>query len=272
MKVGIYFFSGTGVTGQIATRLDAMINHLGIACTYRDITAAKMREEELEDFSFYIFGFPVYASVIPSVTREWITTLDGKGKHCAMFFTYGGVTIGIAHYHTKELLKKQGFKVVASAEFLGRHTFNRAEGFEFLPDRPNEEDFTVADEYSKKLTDMIYTKEFIEINIDKPEKYDGIVDRLKTRKKGPARIVPIRDVEDCRMCAYCEDFCATNAFNYVAGKADPMLCISCLHCATVCRDQVIVLTIDMSDIHNNLRNHYKLTDEILEQLQSKIFI
>ncbi|MHA1442398.1 MAG: EFR1 family ferrodoxin [Candidatus Heimdallarchaeota archaeon] len=272
MKVGIYFFSGTGVTGQFASRMESIFNHKNVEARYFDITPLKNRKPDLEEFDLYLFGFPVYSGVIPSVTRDWVKTLDGKGKHCALFFTYGGVTMGVAHYHTKLMLEEQGFKVIGSSEFPGRHTFNVAKGFEFLPDRPNDDDFSISDEYVDKLIDKLKSKKFDEITIEKPEEYDKVAEMLKNWKKSPARIVPTRNGKECRLCGDCEEFCATGAFNHETGEADPLQCISCLHCTVICRDQVIVLNNDMTDLCNNLTEYYNLSEEILEKRKSIYFV
>jgi ferredoxin len=272
LKVGIYFFSGTGVTGQFASRMEGLFNHKGVEARYFDITPLKNRKADLEEFDLYLFGFPVYSGVIPSVTRDWVKSLNGKGKHCALFFTYGGVTMGVAHYHTKLLLEKQGFKVIGSAEFPGRHTFNVAKGFELLPNRPNDDDFVISDEYVDKLIKKLKSKKFDEITIDKPEMFDEFAEKLKNWKKSPTSFVPTRNGKECRLCGDCEEFCATGAFNHETGEADPQPCISCLHCTVICRDQVIVINNDMTEMQSNITAHFKLTDEVLEQRKSILFV
>lgn len=272
MKLGLYYFSGTGVTGQFASRMVGRFNHKGIETAQKGITALKYRKLDLENFDGYIFGFPVYGGVSPTVTREWMKTLQGKGKPCAMFFTYGGVTMGFAHYHTKQILEQQGFQVIGSAEFPGRHTFNVAKGFEFIPERPDDNDFAVADDYVDKLIKKFSAEKITKITFEKPEKYDEYIERNKNRKKSPARIVPSRNGKECQLCGDCEEYCATGAFNHETGEADPMLCISCLYCKTICRDQVIDLNADMTEICKNLTEHYKLTDEVLGNLKSTYFI
>ena len=43
-------------------------------------------------------------------------TLEGQGKKCAMFFTYGGFGVHPTHYSTRQILENQNFVVVSSAE------------------------------------------------------------------------------------------------------------------------------------------------------------
>jgi ferredoxin len=74
------------------------------------------------------------------------------------------------------------------------------------------------------------------------------------------------------MCGNCEDLCATKAFDHIKGEADPMLCISCLHCLTICKDQVIIYPADMTDVFVKLKEHFNLTDEVLENKKSRYFV
>ena len=77
--------------------------------------------------------------------REWLRTLNGQGKKCSMFFTYGGFGVHPTHYSTRQMLEEQHFHVVSSAEFLGAHTFNLG-GWKAMKGRPDERDVAVAQE------------------------------------------------------------------------------------------------------------------------------
>lgn len=88
--------------------------------------------------------------------------------------------MGIAHYHTKLLLNKQVFKVLATAEFLSKHSYNVAKGFNFLPDRPNEEDYKIAKSYANILYEKIFNNDLQEISIDKTENTDMILQRKQS--------------------------------------------------------------------------------------------
>jgi len=272
MKIGVVYFSGTGNTAKIGQIISSKLNELGIQANIINITPFNDRKKIL-DFNEYdalVFGFPVYGSVIPSVCRDWLDTIKGENKHCAMFFTYGGPTMGIAHYHTKLLLNKQGFKVLASAEFLGKHSYNIAKGFNFLENRPNQDDFNVAKEYAIKLFEIFTKEKREEIIFEKHEKADSIMERIRNKGKTVRKWVPSRNGKDCSMCRTCEESCPTNAFNADTGEADKEKCINCMRCVTACPDEVIEFNIDMTEIYEGLISHYELTDEILRNLESKI--
>jgi flavodoxin/Fe-S-cluster-containing hydrogenase component 2 len=272
MKLGIFYFSATGNTEKIGETISSRLNKLGVQTQTINIAAFNYRKENpnLTNYDFLIFGFPVWGSVIPGVCRDWLTTVKAADKWCATFFTYGGPTIGISHYHTKLLLNKQRFKVLASAEFLGKHTFNVAKGFNFLPERPNQNDFDVATEFAKKLKELFSKEDKKEIIIEKPENADNIMDRIQSSKKTAKEWVPSRYGKECSMCRTCEENCPTNAFNADTGEADKLECISCMRCVTSCPDEAIEFRRDMTEVFERLKGHYELTDEKLKKLESKI--
>ena len=274
MKIGIIYFSGTGNTAKFADVISQRLEQKNVEVKLYDITAAKDRTPGLpdEELDAYLFGFPVYALVIPGLTREWISTIKGNSKPCATFFTYGGPTMGIAHYHTKEMLESQGFNVIASAEFLGKHTFNLAKGFELLENRPNKEDFSVAEEFVEKFVEKLNTGKIEKIIFDKPEDYDTTMNRIKDQKKRKSNVLPTRNGKDCSMCGDCEEYCANKAFDHVTGEADPYLCILCLHCITICPDEVLIVNSDLTDLYNKVKDHFKLSEEVLEKRKSVYFI
>ena len=272
MKVGIVYFSATGNTAKIGEIISSKLKNLSIQAEIIDITSYNDRKAttSLTEYDAYIFGFPVWGSVIPPVCRDWLATVSGNDKWCATFFTYGGPTIGISHYHTKLLLNKQGFRVLSSAEFLGKHTFNVAKGFNFLPEKPNQNDFEVAKEFAVMLKELFSKKNNEEIVIEKPENADKIMERIKEAKKTAKEWVPSRYGKDCSMCRTCEDSCPTRAFNADTGEADKLECISCMRCVTSCPDEAIEFRRDMTKVHDGLKKHYELTDEKLRKLESKI--
>lgn len=272
MKIGIFYFSATGNTEKIGQEILSRLNKLGIQSNTVNIASFNDRKDnpDLTEFDALVFGFPVWGSVIPGVCRDWLATVKVNDKLCATFFTYGGPTVGISHYHTKLLLNKQGFKVLASAEFLGKHTFNVAKGFDFLAERPNQNDFDVAKEFADKLKELFSKKEKKEVIIEKPENADKIMERIQKAEKTAKEWVPSRYGKDCSMCRTCEDSCPTNAFNADTGEADNLECISCMRCVTSCPDEAIEFRRDMTEVHERLKKHYELTDEKLKKLESKI--
>ncbi|MBN2627509.1 MAG: flavodoxin family protein, partial [Spirochaetales bacterium] len=171
MKIGILYFSGTHVTALVAGAVQRRLEELGAEAELRDITPLRKRRDiDTDTYDALILGFPVYSDFAPSVINEWLMTLEGRGRPCALFCTYGGRTSGYFHYHTWQILKERGFSVLMSAEFLGRHTFNLA-GWNVLPGRPNEEDLKVAADLADRAVGLFASESPELLSLQKPLGY-----------------------------------------------------------------------------------------------------
>lgn len=245
MKIAIIYFSPTYNTSQIAQEVSKTLNNSKVDVEMIDITPFSKRQEPInfDEQDALIFGFPIYVQRIPIIIREWIQTLDGKGKRCSAFFTYGGVTSGIAHHDIKQRLEKQNFVLVSTGEFVAKHTFNIG-GWNLMADRPNNEDLLVATEYASKTLEKLQDSEIQELFFEEPKISEKQLDRLDKVPKGGVN-PPSRKGKECSMCMKCETECPNNAMNATTGNADGNRCIRCLRCMSICPDKVL-LTNDLT--------------------------
>ena len=273
LKIGLVYFSATHVTKTYAEVMRDELLGRGCEAQLIDVTGYSARQAPLpvDNFDDFIFGFPVFADFAPSVINEWIPTLDGRGKRCATFFTYGARTTGYAHFHTKLLLEKAGFRVLFSAEFLGRHTFNVA-GWRVLPDRPDEQDFGIAREFAALAIERFSQESLAAFALQKPFRYNATVGQLGRRRKSTERgwCHPVRFLEACSMCRRCETECPSQAFDADAGLSDPVRCIECMHCVYICPDGALKADDRMAGAYQDFLADWHLTEEIMRAKRSKI--
>jgi ferredoxin len=198
-----------------------------------------------------------------------LLTLDGKGKRCALFLTYGGRTTGYAHFHTKLLLEQAGFQVLFSAEFLGRHSFNVG-GWRVLAERPNSDDFAVAREYAALASQRFSQDKPPIFRLQKPFAYNQVMSSLENEKgsTNPYWTNPSRVTEGCSMCRICETECPTKAFEAKPGLSNPKTCIGCMHCVYACPDKC--LKIHLKTSYDAFLSHWHLTEEMMNAKKSKI--
>ena len=272
-KIALIYFSATNVTHTYAEVMrEALLDH-GCEVRLFNVTAYASRQEPLsvDDFDGFIFGFPVFSDFAPSVINAWLGTLEGLGKRCALFFTYGGRTTGFAHFHTKLLLEQVGFQVLLSAEFLGRHSFNVG-GWQILPDRPNEGDFSVAREYVALVLERFSQDAPVVFGLQKPFGYNRAMVSLENRKKKTERgwTHPIRMAEECSMCRDCETECPAQAFDADTGLSDPDRCIECMHCVYICPDKVLKVDEHLKDAYEEFLTYWHLTEAMMKAKKSKI--
>ncbi|TFG17430.1 MAG: 4Fe-4S dicluster domain-containing protein [Promethearchaeota archaeon] len=270
MLIAIIYFSATNNTEKIKDVIKDELIKLNNEVKDFNLADRKVREN-LNDFELYdaiIFGFPIYYWRAPRLVREWLIYKEGNNSKCSVFFTYGGVNTGIAHYNINHILNSKNFKMVISAEFLAKHTFNFA-GFQFMEDRPNDEDFRIAREFA-----FISYRKFLEENIgplsfDPPVKSEEEIDKIeKTLRR--ATPTPFIDGDLCTDCGLCEKVCPTDAMEIKKGKAKRKKCIRCLRCLFSCPEHAIIMP-DMSSQYKHTKNSLRLTDEVLESKKSKIY-
>lgn len=272
-SVAVIFFSATGNTKKIADAIRSCLISQEVSVTSIDITSYKSREEliSLSKYDAFMFGFPVYSLRAPRVCREWIERLDGEGKKCSVFFTYGGFAKDPAHYYMKELLEKRNFTLVSTAEFLGVHTFNRS-GWQAAEGRPNQSDFKIVEEYTLKTLQRFTGEDSATISeFNKPIYTSEQLDQAEKFRFKLITQLPTRESDNCSLCMLCEKLCPTNAMDAVKGEADPASCIACLRCIANCPDGVLH-TNDISGTWENKLEMHNTTKEEIDKMESKIYL
>jgi Fe-S-cluster-containing hydrogenase component 2 len=272
-KIALVYFSGTNVTQSYAEVMKSAILEGGWGVESFNVTPFDARQKPLPThvFDAFVFGFPVYGDFAPSVINDWLPTLEGNGKPCGMFFTYGGRTTGYAHFHTRNLLERASFRVLLTAEFLGRHSFNMA-GWGILPDRPDFGDFEIARAYVQVALEKFSQEDPAELQLQMPFGYDSKIYWLerakKTGERGPTH--PVRTESVCSMCRDCETECPTQSFNADTGLSDPEKCIECMHCVYICPDEVIRVDEVFKQVYEEFKTHLHLTEAMMAVKRSKI--
>ena len=271
-KIALVYFSATNVTHTYVQIIREGLLDQGCTVQAFNVTAYASRQNPLsyDGFNGIIFGFPVFSDFAPTVINNWLPTLDGQGKKCALFFTYGGRTTGYAHFHTKLLLEQAGFHVLLSAEFLGRHSFNVG-GWRILPERPNGEDFAVAREYVALAIESFSQDTPAVFRLQKPFGYNQVMASLEDRQEITERHWrnPLRIAEGCSMCRDCETECPTQAFDADTGLSNPRTCIGCMHCVYICPDQALKVD-DMQGVYTAFLSNWQVTEEMMNAKKSRI--
>ena len=274
MRVCVSYFSGTDVTAVVARSVQKGLLAAGLEADLHDITPLKTREKiSVDDYDAFIFGFPVYSDFAPSAVNSWLGSLEGKGRRCILFCTYGGRSSGYFHYHTWQLLQKSGFSLLMSAEFLGRHTFNVA-GWKVLPNRPDEGDLNIAGELARKAAELFREENPKQLSLQKPmgykEKLAAYEAAVPPQTADPNQ--PSRRGADCSQCGLCERDCPTGAFNAETGEADPEICLKCQRCLFHCPDKVLVLHESMYRSYGKFLEDWNLKEEDMEKKRSKLIL
>ena len=246
-KIALIYFSPTGNTANMAKFILKKLRILEKNLQVDEINITNYSERQckidIDQYNALFFGFPVYAWRAPKLVRDWLLTLDGKGKKCSVFFTYGGVDSGASHYNIKRILEEINFQLVSTAEFVCKHTYNCG-GWKVMENRPNESDFNVAEEYIEKTYKKFIDDDNGIVQVENPNISERILLRLE---KDVNKVLkpPSREGEDCSLCRTCENLCPANAMDSDLGEADPNICIRCYRCFITCPDN----TLKIEDLH-----------------------
>ncbi|MFW9896636.1 MAG: EFR1 family ferrodoxin [Candidatus Thorarchaeota archaeon] len=267
MKIGIFYFSATGITELISNHIAEILEGSGHSVIKSNLITPKSRKSTIDfiDFNMVFFGFPVFRGRAPSVAEDWMKSLDGKDQKCSMFFTYGARDLEWAHQATYYLLSQAHFRVVLSAEFIGKHSYNVGEGWSLAEERPNQLDFDIATEFALQSIRRFQEDNYFKMISD--FSYQPI--KIEERTDSWAKFYPSRNKNECSMCYLCEDECPVAAFDANSGETNRSVCITCMHCVTICPDKVIQIC-EVSQIFKQFVVRWGLTDEIVNQKKSKI--
>ena len=273
MNIQLCYFSATGNTARIADAIGERLTELGATVEKRDITALEDRTTALDMTACdaAIFGAPIHSMRAPRIVRDWLNQQDGQGKKCALYLTYGGFQVHPAHFTTWKILKARNFAVVASAEFVGAHTFNIG-GWQAEEDRPDQTDLATAREYA----DTVYRRFIGEDpglvqDLDQGPYTEEQLDQFEGYRFRMLTKLPIRDGEDCQMCMLCQELCPTGAMDAERGAAEPGRCIGCLRCVQACPDEALRIN-DMSQAFQVKMQMDQETQESLRAQKSRIYL
>ncbi|MFW9971611.1 MAG: EFR1 family ferrodoxin [Candidatus Odinarchaeota archaeon] len=269
MNIGIFFFSATGITELISNYIATILERAGHRVKLKNIITRESRksQDDFLEFDACIFGFPVFGGRPPIVAEEWMSTLNGKGQKCSMFFTYGARDLEWAHQVTYYLLSQANFRVVLSAEFIGKHSFSVANGWSLAEDRPNQSDLEIVTKFA--LNSISRFQKDIKFTVDLSSFTYEPLETEETTDEW-AKFYPSRVENDCTMCYVCENECPVNAFDAESGTTNRKLCITCMHCVTICPDGLIQIG-DVSQLFKDFLKRTGLTKEIVDNKKSKIF-
>jgi ferredoxin/flavodoxin len=273
MRIAVIFFSATGNTRQIADQIASRLKELGSEAKLIDITSPEKRQanSDLSKYDGMVLGAPIHSMRAPRLVRDWIATLQGDGMKCATYFTYGGFQVHPTHFDTRQRLEDRGFKVVASAEFLGKHTFNLG-GWQAMLGRPDNEDASLARQYA----DALYARfsgqdDAVVQDLDKGPYTEDQLNQFEDFRFKLVTQLPTRNGEECQQCLLCEEECPAGAMDAETGQADPGKCIVCLRCMDNCPDEALAIN-DISPFFQHKMEMDGETPETLAAKKSKLYL
>jgi flavodoxin/NAD-dependent dihydropyrimidine dehydrogenase PreA subunit len=226
MKIGIYYFSGTGNTRFVANQIEKYYENLG-----ENVSTFSIEEGTLvEDTDLIIIGSPIYAGNVPEKLIRWVlrNIPDTDQSKAITFTTSAGLqnAFGTGSIATK--LSKKGYKILGQLKYeLPRNYYFKKYEMQ-------------SKEQSYKLFKNVKT--LIPNDLEKISNEDG--DYFKTKTLGIDLLAETMSVmtrfmgksfsvnSNCTKCKKCIKSCPTKNIvlkSKISFKLNCMMCTRCIH-------------------------------------------
>ena len=145
-ELKLVYFSPTGTTRKVIMEAARSID---LKSTSHDFSVYKEKKPVLKfaENDFALFGIPVYYGRVPALFTEYLKGITGNGTPAALIATYGCRDYEDALLELKDIVEKNGFKVIAAAAFPAEHSLDPTIGAR----RPNKADLKTIAEYNGNI-------------------------------------------------------------------------------------------------------------------------
>lgn len=221
-KASALYFSPTGGTKKIAERI------AGRVCESADFLDVTVRAQELdfgpEDFA--VIAIPVFGGRVPWPFAERLARVRAQGTPAAIVAVYGNRAFDDALLELRGMAEERGFKVMAGAAFIARHSIVP----EYGEGRPDAEDIRKIDEFARRIREQLdwaASAESLPTAV--------VPGNLEFRKYDGVPMHPSASRTKCVKCGKCAAECPVGAIPAAEpDKTDKDKCITCMRCVAVC--------------------------------------
>lgn len=150
-KINALYFSATGTTKRVVEKLaeELSYNFNVENINYKDFTLPSGRGDSLyftkEDI--VLVGLPVYAGRLPNVLLNYIKNIKADGAKAVPVVLYGNRDFDDALIELIDILKGNGFDIIAAGAFIGEHSFSKI----LAKGRPDEKDLAKVADFAKEI-------------------------------------------------------------------------------------------------------------------------
>lgn len=220
-SVNLIYFSASGTTKSVVSTL-----YQGLGCDkkkeYDLLQQPPKQAVTIAADTPAVFAVPVYAGRVPAVCADMLKQFKGMNTPAVAIVVYGNRDYDDALLELTDILKANGFIVVAAAAFVAQHSLFP----EVAKGRPDKKDEDIIKEFGEKCNTAF-------------AEFTG-TENITVKGNTPyceAASIPLKPSGDskCNACGACVKVCPTNAITTeTPHKTDESRCISCTACIAVC--------------------------------------
>ena len=149
-NIHLFYFSPTHTTKRAVQGIG---QGFGVEVIEYDLTFACDSDEEfnLGENDIAIVGVPVYAGRVPEIAANILKRVHGNNTLAVAVVVYGNRAFEDALLELKNILKENGFSVIAGGAFIGEHSYTKKVGTK----RPDNNDIEIAVNFGKKIDELV---------------------------------------------------------------------------------------------------------------------
>ena len=231
-SVKLVWFSPTGTTKAIIQGIArGMKNQSSIELV--DITKPDTRKQQLHtsEDELLVVGVPVYMGRVPAVLNEWLYAINARNTPVVCVVVYGNRVYDNALLELKDLLTKRGCIPIASAAFIGEHSFHSPDLPAASKGRPDIRDLNYAELFGRKIEEKLRSASSVDHIPDIPipgnHPYGGVTELWS--------IDFIAVSNGCTECGICAEGCPVGAIDSKnSALIDTVKCTLCCACIKQC--------------------------------------
>lgn len=269
-KINTMYFSATGTTKKIICGIkEGILKNVDkkIITNTIEFTLPENRDQKVlfNDKDIVIIGVPVYAGRVPNVLLKYLNSIKGNGALAIPIVVYGNRNYDDALIELNDILKFNGFKIIASGAFIGEHSFSKILGY----NRPDENDMAIVNDFASKIYAKLTNEyKFESVSVKgsnpyreyyKPKNKEGIpVDIRKVTPKTNTKC------DDCKLCV---SVCPMGSIDFDDVSKFNGICIKCGACIKKCPNNA-----KYYDDEDYLRHKHELEIDFASRREPEIFV
>lgn len=251
----IYYFSGTGNTWWVATRIAEMLQEKNIPVTCHSIETLMIEDvlSQVSGVDHIILGFPVYGSTAPRPMMDFIQTFPtANGQQSFSIFATQAMASGDTAWTVSQLFEKKGYVIQQARHFRMMNNLHLPQ-FKFYPPKNDQRLDRLLEKARPRIAsfvrEMIVGKKHITGNNPLGHFLGGLqrrhIDAVIAKASNELRV----DSKRCILCGKCQRICPTG--NILLSQDELFFsdrCALCLRCYSQCPTAAILLGEGSEDV------------------------